>query len=93
MRTGPPPSIVLPPEAVDLYQSGATVRDVAAQYGCSRDVARRALERDGVQIRHQRNVQREPVAGVVRCGDCAEDLNHPHPLGAHLPGCGVLERS
>lgn len=22
-----------------------------------------------------------------RCGDCGEDLQKPHMLGAHLPGC------
>lgn len=89
------PALVLPPEAADFYRSGATVRDVALRYGCSHDVARRALERDGVQIRHQRNVHRTPIAGRVPCGDCGEDLNHPHPsgLGTHLPGCSALEHT
>ena len=94
MRTGPPPTIVLPPEAVDLYQSGAaTIRDIAGMFGCSWSGARSALERAGVQFRPQRVMYRKPVAGPARCRGCGEDLNHPHKLGAHLPGCGVLERT
>jgi hypothetical protein len=34
-----------------------------------------------------------PPAAVAPCRDCGEDLAHPHPLGAHLPGCGRSGRT
>jgi hypothetical protein len=86
--------IDLPPEAVALYQSGASIKAVADQFGCSYDGARMALSRAGVEFRqfHTRPV-RVPVT-IPRCGDCGERLDRPHPsgLGPHLPGCGAVAR-
>ena len=81
--------IDLPPEAAaDLYLSGATVRQVADRFGCSWGAARNAVIRAHVDIRPRVAKGRTPAV-VPRwlCLDCGEDLDRPHQLGAHVPGC------
>jgi len=83
------PRIVLSPEAVALYRSGATVGQVAQRFGCSWDGARNALVRAHVDIRQQVAKNRTPLIVPRRpCRDCGERLDlPPHPMGRHLPGC------
>jgi hypothetical protein len=82
----------LPAGLVESYESGASVADVARQYGCSYDGARQALLRAGV-LRQRPDSQRAAPADMGRCRDCGERLVPAHPLGAHIPGCSLTDAS
>lgn len=81
------PRIDLPPEAAALYRSGASIKAVAATFGCSAEGARAGLVRAGVQLRRPEQPDRTPATLDGLCRDCGEDLDRPHEMGTHLPGC------
>lgn len=57
------------------YASGATMSQVAAQYGCSRATVQAAMAAHGVPVRHQRTaLDIDALAARYRAGETLTDL-------------------
>lgn len=70
-----------------------SIRGYAAESGCSYRQARVILQREVRPLARKESPKaRPPLVSMGPCRDCGEDLDKPHVLGPHLPGCSLAPK-
>jgi uncharacterized protein (DUF433 family) len=87
-------------EVARRYVAGENIATLAAAFGCHRDAIRRALSKQGVEVRNWRTKVADParVIELYEAGQTAAQIAEQFEVSAtavlnHLRGAGVVLRS